>query len=430
MAIRPTIFALSSGPPPAAIAVIRLSGSQAGVALRQLTELELPPARRAVLRNLVDPRSQLMLDQALVLWLPGPDTVTGEDLVELHVHGGRAIVNAVLETLGAMDGLKPAEAGAFTRRAFENGRLDLSQAEGLADLLAAETESQRRNALAMSEGGLTSRAAGWRRDILNLAAQTEALLDFGDEDDVAPEIDAKRLNALIEDLGGGVNAPSAERLRDGIRVVIAGPPNAGKSTLLNVLAGRSVAITAEIAGTTRDIVEAPVAIDGVPFVLTDTAGLHDATSDQIELEGIRRARSAMETSDILLWLGNPDDCPDRSRAIMIAARADEYADTSNIGDLDLLVSARTGLGIAELRKRLLDEAKRLLPIGDTIAINRRQRGLVTMIRDELIRARGTPDLLIVAEHLRLARGAIDRLVGRAGVEDMLDTLFGGMCIGK
>jgi len=430
MAIVPTIFALSSGPPPAAIAVIRLSGSLAGETLRQLTDLELPSPRRAVIRKIIDPRSKVTLDQALVIWLPGPDTVTGEDLVELHVHGGRAIVNAVLETLGAMSGLRPAEAGAFTRRAFDNGRLDLSQAEGLADLLAAETESQRRNALAMSEGSLTARAANWRRDILILAAQTEALLDFGDEDDVAPEIDTKRLNALITDVAHWADAPSVERLRDGIRVVIAGPPNAGKSTLLNVLAGRSVAITAEIAGTTRDIVEAPVAIDGVPFVLTDTAGLHDATSDEIELEGIRRARAAMDTSDILLWLGPPEDCPDRARAILIAARADEHVDPSRFGGRALLVSAKTGLGMAELRTRLLDEAKRLLPVGDTIAINRRQRGLVAMVHEELTRARGTSDLLIVAEYLRLARGAIDRLVGRAGVEDMLDTLFGSMCIGK
>lgn len=428
--IAPTIFALSSGAPPAAIAVIRLSGALAAMTLQQLTTPQLPPPRRAVLRKIIDPRSKVVLDLALALWLPGPDTVTGEDLVELHVHGGRAVVNAVLDALQALEGLMPAEAGAFTRRAFENGRLDLSQAEGLADLLAAETESQRRNAFAMSEGGLTSRAAHWRRDILRLAAQTEALLDFSDEDDVALQIDGKLLNALIEDVAQWVHAPSIERLRDGIRVVIAGPPNAGKSTLLNVLAGRSVAITAEIAGTTRDIVEAPVAIDGVPFVLTDTAGLHDATSDDIELEGMRRARDAINACDILLWLGEPNDCPDPSRALMIAARADECGALSQIEGRDLLISAKTGLGMAELRARLINRAKSLLPVGDTIAINRRQRALVSLLLGELLHARDTPDLLIVAEHLRLARSSIDQLVGKAGVEDMLDTLFGSMCIGK
>ncbi len=426
----PTIFALSSGPPPAAIVVVRVSGPQAGYTLRRLSRHKLPPPRRATLRNIIDPRDQVLIDRALVLWLPGPDTVTGEDLAEFHVHGGKAVTNALLGVLASMDGLIPAEPGGFTRRAFENGRVDLSQVEGLADLLAAETEGQRRNALAMSEGTLSADAARWRRSVLECAAQTEALLDFADEDDVPSSFSERPLDELIADIQRWFDAPSVERLRDGVRVVIAGPPNAGKSTLLNSLVGRSVAITAPIAGTTRDIVEASVAIDGVPFVLTDTAGLHTGTSDEIEIEGIRRARAALDTADIIFWLGDPQDCPDDQKALVVAARIDEAPVSMPIPHGSIAISARTGQGMTALKTELLARARRLLPIGDTIALNRRQRTQVGELVDELKSARASGDLLIRAEHLRHARNALDRLTGKAGVEDMLDALFGSMCIGK
>lgn len=425
---RPTIFALSSGLPPAAIAVVRVSGPRAGEALQHMAGT-LPPPRRASMRLLRNPGSGDHLDQALVLFFPGPGSATGEDLAELHLHGGRAVVQAVLGALDRLEGLREARPGEFTRRAFENGRIDLSEAEGLADLLFAETEAQRRSAIAMAEGHFSRRVAAWQNELLGISALVEAELDFSDEDDVPAGAVVKvttRLATLGDELAAELERPSAERLRDGIRVVLAGPPNAGKSTLLNALAGRDAAIVSPIAGTTRDRIEVPVALSGIPFLLTDTAGLREEGADQIEHIGIGLARSAMEAADIILWLGPPEDCPDDSRAVQLHAKAD-----LDVGDGEgLAVSAVTGQGMDRLRDVLITRARALLPRDGEYALNRRQREALALVLAEVESAAQTADYLILAEHLRAARLALDGVTGRAGTEDMLDALFGNFCIGK
>ncbi len=423
-----TIFALSSGAPPAGIAVIRVSGPQARAALEALAR-RVPPPRTVSLALLKDPRDDGPLDRALLLWLPGPHTVTGEDMAELHCHGGRAVVAAVEEALGAMPGLRRAEAGEYTRRAFAHGRMDLTAVEGLADLLAAETQSQRRAALLMAEGHFSRRIEGWRGTLLDLSAMAEAALDFSDEDDVPDAAIEARIGAgiatLAQDVDAILAAPSADRLRDGVRVVLAGPPNAGKSTLLNALVGRDAAIVSDIAGTTRDRIEAPAAIGGTAFLFTDTAGLRGETGDAIEAIGIDRARAALAAADIILWLGDADALP-RDDAILVAAQCDR-ADADRPG---LRLSARTGEGMDVLIALLLSRAAALLPGEGDYALHARQRQRVGQVRDHLLAAGSTADLLVAAEELRLARAAIDALTGQAGTEDMLDRLFSGFCIGK
>lgn len=422
-----TIFALSSGAPPAGIAVVRVSGSRARAALESLAQ-RTPPPRQASLALLTDPQDGAPLDRALILWLPGPGTVTGEDLVELHCHGGRAVVAAVEAALGAMPGLRRAQAGEFTRRAFLNGRMDLNAVEGLSDLLAAETQQQRRAALMMAEGHFSRRVEGWRRDLLDLSAMAEAALDFSDEDDVPDAAIEQRIGAsiaaLAEGIGKALAAPSAERLRDGIRVVLAGPPNAGKSTLLNALVGRDAAIVSDIAGTTRDRIEVPAAIGGTAFLFTDTAGLHEGTGDAIEAIGMHRARAALDAADIILWLGDAADLP-RGDALLVAAQCDR--DGTRPG---LQLSARTGEGMDSLVTTLLDRAAQLLPGEGDYALHARQRARVGELLAHVEAARHSDDLLVIAEELRQARRAIDALTGQAGTEDMLDRLFSGFCIGK
>ncbi|WP_019053142.1 tRNA uridine-5-carboxymethylaminomethyl(34) synthesis GTPase MnmE [Sphingobium xenophagum] len=424
-----TIFALSSGAPPAGIAVIRVSGPAARAALERLAR-RVPPPRAASLALLVDPQDDAPLDRALTLWLPGPATVTGEDLVELHCHGGRAVVAAVEAALAAMPGLRRAEAGEFTRRAFVNGRMDLNAVEGLADLLAAETQQQRRAALMMAEGHFSRRIEGWRATLLDLSAMAEAALDFSDEDDVPDAAIEARIGAgitaLAQDVAAMLAAPSAERLRDGVRVVLAGPPNAGKSTLLNALVGRDAAIVSDIAGTTRDRIEVPAAIGGVAFLFTDTAGLRDETGDAIEAIGIDRARSALAAADIILWLGDDAEAP-RDDALLIAAQCDRDGTTARPG---LRLSARTGEGMDALVALLLERAAHMLPGEGDYALHARQRQRVGHIAAFLDSAAGAHDLLILAEELRQARREIDALTGQAGTEDMLDRLFAGFCIGK
>lgn len=415
---RDTIFALSSGAPPAAIAVVRISGPAAIDAAKSLAKKDFVP-RHATLVALEDDGAEL--DSALVLTFPAPASATGEDLAELHLHGGRATVAAVLDALAKRPGLRPAEPGEFTRRAFANGRMDLNEAEGLADLLAAETEAQRRVAMAMAGGTLTRMIAGWRSQIIDAAARLEAAIDYDGEDDVLPWASrAADLTALAADIDAALTAPPAERLRDGLRVVIAGPPNAGKSTLFNALAGRDAAIVTDQAGTTRDIIEAPVRLGDVALLLTDTAGLHDATSDRIEIEGMRRAAEAIEAADVVLWLGvgaGP------AGATKLAAKAD-------LGKADggLPVSVHSGEGMADLRALLTAKAREGQR-DDGLALNQRQRAALIDITRQL-RAATVDNLLAAAEELRLARMALDRLQGRSGVEDMLDALFSRFCLGK
>lgn len=432
-----TIYALSSGSPPAGIAVIRISGPQAFEIDELFAGSGKRAARGAVLRTLTDPLGGAVLDRVVCLRFPGPASATGEDVAEWHCHGGRAVVRAVLDALerqgrnGRFD-VREAQPGEFTRRAFENGRIDLNEAEGLADLLSAETEAQRRAALLMAEGHFSRRLSGWREQLLACAAQVESLLDFSDEDDVAEEgtdlAAREQLRALADEMRAMLSAPAAERLRDGVRLVLAGPPNAGKSTLLNALAGRDAAIVSDIAGTTRDRIEVPVAIGGVAFVMTDTAGLAEGTDDAIERIGIDRAHEAVKAADIVLWLGDPEKAP-RADAIRLAAQMDRPGWAGSPG-ADLAISAATGENMGTLRDAILRRAKTLLPGEGDYALHKRQRDAVTEMAQALEAAAGEGDLVIVAEHLRTARVAMDRLSGRSGVEDMLDALFGRFCIGK
>ncbi len=418
-----TIFALSSGLPPAGIAVVRVSGPHAGAALVALAGA-CPEARRAAARRLRDAQG-VPLDDALILWLPGPQSATGEDMAELHLHGGRAVVAAVLAALGQVPGCRAARAGEFTRRAFENGRIDLAEAEGLADLLAAETEAQRQSALTLAEGGLGQLVARWERQLLAESARIEAALDFADEGDVDEAgPDVAPLAALAAELAGHLAAPPAERLRDGVRVVLAGPPNSGKSSLFNYLVGRDAAIVTPIAGTTRDRLEAPVALEGVPLLLIDTAGLREDSTDAVEALGIARSGEAMAAADILLWLGPAEAAP--ADALLIAAKAD----LDGAARPGLALSVVTGEGMAALREALIARAKALLPRPGALALNARHRAIIAEVDAALRDALATPDLLLRAEALRIARQRLDALTGRSGVESMLDALFGTFCIGK
>jgi len=426
--MRDTIFALSSGSPPAGIAVIRISGPQASDALRSLAGELTPPrlARYRVLRN----AGGDALDQALVLWFPGPGTVTGEDLAELHLHGGRAVIAAVEAALAALPGLRRAEAGEFTRRGFLHGRLDLAEAEGLADLLAAETELQRQAAMIMAGGAFSRRVEDWRERILMLSAQVESLLDFSDEDDVGtlPETFFDEAGALKDEIELHLAQPRAEALKEGYRVALAGPPNAGKSTLFNALLDSEAAITSPIAGTTRDVLERPVAFAGIPFTFVDMAGLRGEGGDAIEEIGIGRAWSEMDRADLVLWLGPEGEGP--ASAVEVEAQIDR-PDHATKTDPVFRLSALSGEGIGELKQALVERARKALPKPGMAALNLRQRTRLHEARLALagLRDKGE-DLLLVGEDLRYARAAFDRLVGRTSTEDMLDALFGRFCIGK
>lgn len=431
MQSRDTIFALSSGSPPAAIGVIRISGPHAFDIAGALCG-SLPPPRRAGLRRLVDPATGLVLDETLVLVFPGTGSATGEPLVELQCHGGRAIVAAVLDTLGNQDGARAALPGEFTRRALENGRIDLNMAEGLSDLLAAETEAQRRSAMAMYAGTFSEVVERVQGELLLLSARLEAALDFDDEGDVPDDVLASTsssLHVVIEMIEAQRAAPPAERLREGIRVVIAGPANAGKSTLFNALVGRDAAIVTDIAGTTRDRLEMPVVLDGIAYLFTDTAGLRDTSlTDPVERIGMDRAREALEAADILLWLGAAKECP-RSDAVVLLAQIDR-PDVDRTAPHDLAISVHTGEGMAALRKRIADRTTALVPAEHGYALSARQREVLAEIGEELHHATGLTDPLLIAEHVRLALIGCDRLTGRASTEHVLDRLFAGFCIGK
>ncbi len=424
-----TIYAPSTGTPPAAIAIVRISGPAALAAARALAG-ELPAPREARVRTLRHPSSGDHLDRALVLLFPGPATATGEDLVELHLHGGRAVVTAVEVALATQPGLRRAEPGEFTRRALANGRIDLAEAEGLGDLLTAETELQRRAALSMADGALSRRIAGWRAELLGLAAQIEGSLDFSDEADV-PEalLDQIRsgVRSVADEMAVTLAAPTVERLRDGVRVVLAGPPNSGKSTLLNALARREAAIVSPIAGTTRDRIEVSVARDGIPFVLTDTAGLRDSTSDAIERIGIARADEAIAAADLVLWLG--DEAPPTTTMLWLHTRADQPGRSKLPNGPALLVSAKKDETIEALWRAIADRAATLIPKPGDLAINARQVAHCRAAVHALVEVKSS-DELVVADALRRANAALARITGDVGLETMLDALFGKFCIGK
>jgi tRNA modification GTPase len=422
-----TIFALASGRPPAAIAIIRVSGPGAHDAGRRLAG-ELPEPRRAMYRELRDAAGAI-LDQALALRFDGPASATGEDVVEFHIHGGRAVGDAVLTALAAIDGLRLAEPGEFTRRAFENGRIDLTEAEGLADLLEAETEVQRRAALALADGGLRRQVEQWQQDVLELSARAEAVIDYAEESDVGADPALGRDSAaLANGLSTWLDRPRIEPLRDGIRVVVVGPPNTGKSSLVNAIAGSDKAIVTPIPGTTRDQVEVPLALEGIPLLLIDTAGIRES-EEPVEQIGVERARALLKSADVLLWLGDPADLPAHPRRVQVHSRAD-LPGRQSVPAGAIAVSALSGQGISALLERVAELARTLIPVDDALALNRRQAACLAEAQVQLLCAAEAADPVLAAEHLRLARSAFDRLTGRAGVEEVLDALFGRFCLGK
>ena len=423
-----TIFALASGRPPAAIAIVRVSGPQAHEAGRRIAG-ELPEAREVALRELKHPGTGLLLDRALALRFDAPASSTGEDVVEFHIHGGRAVADAVLDALASLDGLRVAKPGEFTRRALENGRIDLTEAEGLADLIEAETESQRRAALAVAEGGLRRQIEQWQERLLDLSARAERAIDYDEDDGAGVDPGLSRdCGALATELLEWLDRPRIEPLRDGVRVVVAGPPNAGKSSLLNAIAGTERAIVTDIPGTTRDHIEVPLALAGMPLLLTDTAGLRDS-NELVERIGVERSEALIEAADILLWLGEPHAAPPHDRLVLVHAKCD-LPDRRAVPSGSLPASSLTGEGLAPLLERVGELAASLLPGEDALALNRRQSTHIAEVQAALVRGSTADDIVTVAEELRLARGAFDRLTGRAGVEDVLDALFSRFCLGK
>lgn len=419
-----TIFALSSGAPPAAVAVMRVSGPGAGAVLEALAG-SVPPARRASLRTLRDGAGAL-LDQALVLWLPGPASATGEDMAELHLHGGRATIAAVSAALRAV-GLRDAVAGEFTRRALANGRIDMAQAEGLADLLAAETAEQRRLALAATEGRVSAALGDWYDRLVAAAALIEARLDHADEDDVV--VDSAEIVRLVEGVEGEMAAalaqPAVERLRDGVTVVLTGPPNAGKSSLFNALVEREAAIVTAVPGTTRDVIEAIVTRNDRIYRLLDTAGLRD-TENAVEQIGVERAIAASATADIALWLG---DEPLAGTALWINARCDLPGRAHpRAGAVN--VSVDQPATIVNLWQAIEEQADTILPRTAAYLLSERQHRGVTDVVDNLAEFSTTNDDLVASEILRRSCQALDRILGRHAPEAMLDALFRRFCIGK
>lgn len=428
-----TIFALSSGRPPAGVAVVRISGPRAQAAGLALAGV-LPPPRLARYGALMDPASGEVLDRGLLLFFPGPASATGEDVVELHLHGGRAVVTAVLRALSGLPGLKPAEAGAFTRRAHAHGKLDLAEVEGLADLVAAESEAQRRQALAIASGALSRRVEGWREGLIGALALLEATIDFSDEGDVPGDLAAQAagvIGALRSDLLSALaDAARGERVRDGLVVAIAGPPNAGKSTLLNRLAGREAAIVSPLPGTTRDVLEVHLELAGQAVTLLDTAGLRE-TTDMVEAEGVRRARARAEGADLVLWLSEDAAPPPAvfSNAIKVRTKTDQ----GGACPVDWLgISAATGAGIEGLVSHLERRAGEIGGGEPALVTRERQRLALESATAHLERALGDfgGREELRAEEVRLAVRSLDQTIGRVDVDQVLDAVFSTFCIGK
>lgn len=438
-----TIYALSSGHGKAGVAVIRVSGAAAGDVLRSLAGA-IPSPRAASLRPLRDPRTGQLLDHSLIIWFPAPASFTGEDMAELQIHGGRAVIEAVFGALGAIPGLRLAEPGEFARRAFENGKLDLTEAEGLADLIDAETEAQRRQALRQSSGALRKLYDGWRGWLVEALAAIEAELDFSDEGDV-PEAVAARARSVVGALRDEIAAHLADRrggeiLRDGFRVVIAGPPNAGKSSLMNALARRDVAIVSEEAGTTRDVIEVRLDLGGFPVILMDTAGIREAAG-AIEQEGIRRALDRAREADLVLWIADAtrtgDTDPqglDLPGGVPVLKAMNKIDIATASPDKDALpLSILTGEGLDRLIGELTEGARNAVSVGESPAITRaRHRLELERCASALCRFLDGDfaDLELRAEDLRTAAAALGRLTGRVDVEDILDKIFADFCIGK
>jgi tRNA modification GTPase len=438
MNVTDTIFALASGAGRGAIAVLRLSGAETGPILERLAGA-LPQPRSASLRRLRDAEGTV-LDHALVLWFPGPRSYTGEASAELHLHGGPAVIAAVSAALVAL-GARPAEPGEFTRRAFLNGRMDLTAAEGIADLVAAETEAQRRQALRQLDGALSARATEWAARLTRLLAHMEAAIEFAEEglpSDIAEQARAGAGALRTEIERQLADAGQGEKLRDGVVVAILGAPNVGKSSLLNALVGRDAAIVSARAGTTRDVVEVRLDLAGIPVTLADTAGLREA-GDEIEQEGIRRARRRAEEADLVLAVFAADAPPDVETlawvtpgALVLVNKSDLAPTTETIGGARaLLVSARTGAGLDVLRARLTEAAIRLAGTGDTALLTRpRHRAALTQASAWLAEAEVASLPELTSEALRAAMRALGRLTGHVGIEDVLDVVFRDFCIGK
>ncbi len=444
-----TIFALSSGRAPSAIAVVRVSGPQAGLVLTTLAG-KLPEPRLASRRLLRD-AVRRPIDDAVVLWFPGPGSATGEDIAEFHVHGGRAVLAALFAAISVIPNTRTAEPGEFTRRAFENGKLDLTEAEGLDDLIHADTDRQRRQALRQLQGLLGNRARDWRERIIEASALIEAGIDFSDEGDVPAELMApavKAINALHGEIAEVLAAQGqAERLRDGLVVAIAGEPNVGKSTLINQLARRDVAIVSPHAGTTRDVIEVQLDLEGYPVTVIDTAGIRE-TDDPVEQEGVRRARARAEDADLVLWLveGGQAVDPDAIRSMWMSGgkghlsggsvwvvrnKIDLSGDAVARGEFG--ISASRGYGIPDLVDALVKFAAEFFGTSEGAMVTRaRQRDLLRQASNSL---RRSLELVeegeeLAAEELRAAAYALGRLLGRVDVEDVLGAIFQKFCIGK
>ena len=440
-----TIFALASGHGRAGIAVIRMSGAAAYEALTALTDLgrEILP-RRAVLCTLRDPNEDDILDRCLTLWFPAPDSFTGEDVVELHLHGGLAVISGVFQALAALPGLRPAEPGEFSRRAFLNGKMDLTEAEGLADLVAAETAAQRRQALRQLSGGLGGIYQAWREKLIRIMAEVEAEIDFVDEEDVPEDLFAA-VRGEVERLGAAIGAHLAdsrrgERLREGLYIAILGPPNVGKSSLLNALARRDAAIVSEIAGTTRDVIEVHMDLGGYPAILADTAGLR-ATANAIEDEGVARALARAATADLKLLVLDASD---------IAGSAGEMADLVDddtlvvvnkidltgaprlvVGREPIAVSVLQGAGLGTLERAIEEALTARLDVSGGPSLTRaRHRAALEATVAALQRAMVAEASELAAEDLRMAGRELGRITGRVDVEDILDVVFASFCIGK
>jgi tRNA modification GTPase len=461
---RETIFALSSGRLPAAIAVVRISGSRSGEALKSLTG-KIPEPRKAAFARVRDPASGELIDEALALWFPGPNSETGEDTAELQLHGGRAVLAATFRALSAIEGLRPAEAGEFTRRAFENGKLDLTAVEGLADLVGAETEAQRRQAFRQMQGVLGKRADAWREKLVQALALVEAGIDFSDEGDVPEDMTAPAV-AIARELEADISAALAdggrgERLREGFVVAIAGPPNAGKSTLLNRLAQREAAIVSPYAGTTRDVIEVHLDLEGYPVTLLDTAGIRE-TEDPVELEGVRRAQARAAEADLVLWVvdgsrpeaewglnagaaspgarGAPATGSGPGRWLVQnksdLIRKNELKPDSSLPskhyESSFILSCRDEGGLEPLTKQLAERAAQALGGAEPALVTRERHRLALESAGAALQRAASRPLTdeLLAEELRLASRALQRLTGRVDVEDVLEVIFRDFCIGK